>query len=801
MGDSAWSSRIRAMVVWGRVAAALVIASSVLDWVGWAAGIPVLTRLHPAWPHMVPWTALLLAGLAFVVLLRSGDASPGRIRAGQGVALAVGAGSAVLLAQYLTGRSFGVDVLWFRESVMASGATWPGRPSVQTLVAMALMAGALGLTRLDRRGVRVIWAACLAGAVGIAGIAAVSYVFQATALVETSKTNGMALRTALALVAIGLGAMSLPPVAGALARPDRWAMVRLGLLVAAFPVAVGLALRAVVALGFGGRVDLLAATLLATLIVGAFVLFLGSREQRLRTEVQRQAERIAHSEQNFRLLTGNIGDVVGHVRDGQVVWVSPSVEAAMGAPAEQWVGQNLVDLASAEDAPVVAAMLADAAEGGAVERRVRGLSVDGVAHWFDLSVAPFDAENGHRDGVAVAARLVDDTVAAEQALAAAQRQQVRSEARCRRMMDNAAIGMCLVTPDGRFAEVNDALCRFFGYDAETLTRKTWQELTAKEFLDVDLQKVQDVLCGRRDSYRMVKQYIHADGHRVWGDLSVSCIRDDNGQVEHFVSQITDITRQVEALDRLERQSQQMASELRSAADYMASIMPSGLMGKVAVSSRYLPSRQLGGDCFDYTWVDDDHLLVYLLDVSGHGIEPALLSVSVHNALRSGLMTQGFDYTPETILAELNQRFQMDRHGEHYFTIWLGVYQASTRTLRYASAGAPPAFAFTAATGQPVTATELSTDGPPVGMFADAVFVPRSFAVPPGCQLLIFSDGAYELELDTTGQLTLEDFRTITTRLAAAPDWSLDDLLEELRPLVPAQAGFDDDCSLIHMTFD
>jgi PAS domain S-box-containing protein len=126
-----------------------------------------------------------------------------------------------------------------------------------------------------------------------------------------------------------------------------------------------------------------------------------------------------------------------------------------------------------------------------------------------------------------------------------------SEARYHRSMDNAAVGMCLIAPDGRFFEVNDSLCRFFGYDAEMLTAKTWQELTAPDYLEADLNKLNDVLDGRLESFRTIKQYVHADGHLIWGDLSVSCIRDEHGRVEYFISQITDITAQVEA-DRRNR---------------------------------------------------------------------------------------------------------------------------------------------------------------------------------------------------------------------------------------------------------
>ena len=128
-----------------------------------------------------------------------------------------------------------------------------------------------------------------------------------------------------------------------------------------------------------------------------------------------------------------------------------------------------------------------------------------------------------------------------------------------------------------------------------------------------------------------------------------------------------------------------------------------------------PPRTVPEDCFDYYWIDDDHLLVYLIDVSGHGLEPALLSVSVHNMLRSGSLTTQTLLAPEAVLAELNRLFQMEQQRDHCFTARYGVYEKSTRTLRYANAGAPPAYAFTTATGNAVTATELNAKAAPVGV--------------------------------------------------------------------------------------
>ncbi len=517
--------------------------------------------------------------------------------------------------------------------------------------------------------------------------------------------------------------------------------------------------------------------------------------------------------ERYRLLAENSGDMVAHIRNDRFVWVSPSARDLLGAPAEYWIGREVREIVPADALSDFADDRATLFAGGVIRRRVRVRSVDGVIHWTHLHAKAFYDASGRHDGFTAALRLIDDEVEAQQQAEEARKLQAIADARYRRSMDTAAIGMCLLAPDGAFLEVNPALCDLLGYDAETLISKTWQEVTAPGYLEVGEDERQEVFAGVRDSYRIVKQYLHADGHPIWVDVSVNCVRDENGEVEALASQIADISAEVEAREqlarsdernralaqRLQEQSGRLAAELRSAADYLASIMPRGLAGTVQVASWYLPSRELGGDCFDYTWLDDDHLLVYLLDVSGHGIEPALLAVSVHNMLRSGSLGIGTLVAPDLTLAELNRLFRMDEQGGHYFTIWYGVYQASTRTLRYASAGAPPALAFPPAAGGPVVLTELSTMATPVGMFEDTVFTSSSYSVQPGSRILICSDGAHELGLDGGRALSFTDFKDLNARLAESSGWSLAALVKELKALTP-NGAFDDDCSLIQLTF-
>src|SRR5271165_505548 len=91
----------------------------------------------------------------------------------------------------------------------------------------------------------------------------------------------------------------------------------------------------------------------------------------------------------------------------------------------------------------------------------------------------------------------------------------------------------------------------------------------------------------------------------------------------------------EAYQALMESQKRLASEVKQAARYVQSLLPDKLRkGLIKTDWRFVPSAELGGDSFGYDWLDDDHFAFYLLDVSGHGVGAALLSVSAMNALRS-----------------------------------------------------------------------------------------------------------------------------------------------------------------------
>lgn len=122
-----------------------------------------------------------------------------------------------------------------------------------------------------------------------------------------------------------------------------------------------------------------------------------------------------------------------------------------------------------------------------------------------------------------------------------ERQARDSEALFRRAMDDSAIGMALIAPDGRCLRVNDAFCEMLGYDQREMLTLSFQQITFAEDLEADLDQVMAALDGRIDSYRMEKRYIRRDGRVFWALLAVSLVRNtQTGAPQFFVSQIEDI---------------------------------------------------------------------------------------------------------------------------------------------------------------------------------------------------------------------------------------------------------------------
>lgn len=210
-------------------------------------------------------------------------------------------------------------------------------------------------------------------------------------------------------------------------------------------------------------------------------------------------------------------------------------------------------------------------------------------------------------------------------------------------------------------------------------------------------------------------------------------------------------------EALLKSQQQLAAELSEAAAYLRSLLPAPLTGALETEWCFQPSQQLGGDAFGYHWIDDSHFALYLLDVCGHGVGAALLSVSVLNTLRAQALPSVDFGRPAQVLAALNRAYRMENHNQLYFTIWYGVYRLKARELVYASGGHPPALLFGGTGPQKQSPIALKTASPAIGCLEEAAFMEALQPVESGARLLVLSDGVYEILRENNQTDTWNDF--------------------------------------------
>ena len=258
-------------------------------------------------------------------------------------------------------------------------------------------------------------------------------------------------------------------------------------------------------------------------------------------------------------------------------------------------------------------------------------------------------------------------------------------------------------------------------------------------------------------------------------------------------------------EELQAANQRMRRDLQAAARVQQALLPTAMppCEHVHFAWRFQPCEELAGDNLGVVPLDDRHVGVYLLDVSGHGVAAALLSVTVRHFLSptptvSSLLLHrepgaaaATPRPPAEVARELNTRFPMDPATGQYFTLLYGVLDLHDRTFRYTSAGHPGPIQLRGG-----DATRLSSSGFPIGLIEGAAYQERIVALEPGDRLYLFSDGIPETQNPSGTPFGVD---RLIAALAEGRDLQLDDGLEDLTRRIRAWAEPDrsaDDVTLL-----
>lgn len=199
---------------------------------------------------------------------------------------------------------------------------------------------------------------------------------------------------------------------------------------------------------------------------------------------------------------------------------------------------------------------------------------------------------------------------------------------------------------------------------------------------------------------------------------------------------------------LQHANQRMKSALEAAARVQQALLPTTApeTDRASFAWAYRPCDELAGDCLNAFWLDERCVGLYVLDVSGHGVPSALLSVSVARNLvphgdRTSLVIDADRrvVSPAEVATRLNRLYPMDTRNRQYFTLLYGVLDVARGSFRYVTAGHPGPI-LVPADGAPRMYAQPAI---PIGMMEASTYEESIVEMQPGDRLYLYSDGVSE----------------------------------------------------------
>ncbi len=199
----------------------------------------------------------------------------------------------------------------------------------------------------------------------------------------------------------------------------------------------------------------------------------------------------------------------------------------------------------------------------------------------------------------------------------------------------------------------------------------------------------------------------------------------------------------------------MRKELELASEMQSMLFPSVLPRdkNIDTAAFYLPHQQVGGDYYDFIWLNENECAFCVADVSGKGVAAALLMSNFQANLRIL-----FNHTTSLtdLVRELNAKVMANAKGEKFITLFIAKYNLVTRTLTYVNAAHNPPIL---ATGNSVSTLKIGCTG--LGMFDEIEKIKEGIVnISPGTTIVCYTDGLTELENDKGDDYGIESLKLL-----------------------------------------
>lgn len=369
------------------------------------------------------------------------------------------------------------------------------------------------------------------------------------------------------------------------------------------------------------------------------------------------------------------------------------------------------------------------------------LHADGTTHYYLTTKVPLHDKDG--TVYALCGLMVDitDLKDTEEAL------RIKNQA-----IEASLNAIAMADLKGVLTYVNPAFLKLWGYrkEEEVLGQSVldfWQDRDgAQAVCDAIMEK------GEYTGELLGKK---ADGNLIYTHLSASMVYDGEGQPVMMMASFIDVTQRkrgerriAEYTEELQELYAQLEAEVSEATKLHESKLPRvPEIPGLSLAAYYHPARRLGGDFYNFIKVGNS-LILYLSDVTGHGMEGALFNAFVKEAIDSYITLRPHDIEPDAILRHLDHQYRKESYPEDYFIgIFLAILDLTTMELRYTGAGFQDLPLMQLGNGDPI---ELMSRGLPITSAVPSQsldFVIGRITLTPGTTILFNTDGLTEQETE------------------------------------------------------
>ncbi len=370
-------------------------------------------------------------------------------------------------------------------------------------------------------------------------------------------------------------------------------------------------------------------------------------------------------------------------------------------------------------------------ESKTISMETEDIDLDGNKIVYDTKKSPFFNDSGELLGLIGISRDITERKKAEERL------KTQSAA-----LKSAANGIVITNTNGVIQWVNPAFSVLTGY--------TWREVVGKH--------PRILKSGKHDKPFYSKMWNTILSGKIWqgeiinkkknGDLyheemTITPVFDDGHKISHFVAIKQDISERKQLEEVLIEAKERMENELNIAKDIQMSMLPLIFPAfpkreEIDIYAELIPAREVGGDFYDFHFIDENHICFVMADVSGKGVPAALMMAVTKTLLKS---IAGNDKSPASILTHVNNEIAKDNDSYMFITVFLAILNTNTGELIYSNAGHNPSYIIKKETKEIIKLGDLH--GPVIGAMEEMTYGETKLFLKKNDIVLSYTDGVTE----------------------------------------------------------